>query len=562
MEKIDTIISQLGKVAQEAQVSMAFLDGCTTRAELLEALLTHGADWQGVDDRWLPILKAGLAPEAYQQLTDGYLRDRLLDTLQSAGIEVVTDRSLLEAALGREGVRQHRVYHGSGASFSRFDSQWIGTGQGVASFGWGFYFTEVESIGMDYAKDFAGIRLYYKGVLMNTSGLYNPWRLIAETFAECKKRLGDTRDRLDRLGDLAEPGAMKSAWRKALEIAKGIRYGELKIEPERVLYAVDIPDDLGDNYLAWELPVQENFADLILDELSNQPSDRAGRVAAWVDRQLLDQIDELEWASPEELEDIKLGEYAKYLPSDLLRDLIEQNTDFYNNCKGSGLYAQVACIFGSGPQCADFFNDLGIVGISYPTQYLWLGGRKDGARNYVIFNEKDIFIDQKLRFMRDAHEAVYGLTDGQRIYVDRSVATAATPIHEYAHLWITAYSQQCPAEWAALTASLKVLPQWAETASRYPELTTDSEIADELLATYSGERGRERLLSELNRSGSAGWAGCIQSALRQIWNWVGGLFHSPTAKLDRMADRILTDMLRLRNPLEAYSQERKGGYGR
>lgn len=560
METIETIIGRLSASAQQAghPEATALLSGCATRGELLEALLEHVNEWQSVDDHWLPILKAGLPADAYLQLTDGYLRDRLLDTLRAAGIEVVTDRSLIEAALGKEGVRQHRVYHGSGASFSQFDSQWIGTGQGVASYGWGFYFTEVESIGWDYAKDLAGIRLSYKGVLMDTSGLYNPWRLIADTFAECNKRLGDTRNRLDRLGDLAEPGPMKFAWRKALEMTNGIRYGELKIEPERVLYTVDIPDDLGDNYLAWELPVTESLADLILDELSNQPSERAGRIAAWVDRQLLDEIDDLQWATPEDREDIEQGEYAKHLPSDVLRDLLEQYTDLYNGCKGSDLYEQVTEILGSGSKCAEFFNDLGIVGISYPTQYLCRGGREDGARNYVIFNTKDIFIDQKLRFMRDEHETVYGLTDGERIYVDRSVATAATPIHEYAHLWITAYSRQCPEEWAELTQSLKGTPQWAETVARYPELKTDSEIADELLASFSGARGRERLLSELDRSGSEGWAGCIQSALRQVWRWVGGLFHSPTAKLEYMADRILEDLLRQRNPIQGFSMERKG----
>lgn len=89
------------------------------------------------------------------------------------------------AALNKEGVRQHRVYHGSGAFFPRFNPDWIGSGQGCTDVGWGFYFTDIESIGRDYAKDYAGVRLYYKGEIQDTSGRYNPWRLVADVFAEC-----------------------------------------------------------------------------------------------------------------------------------------------------------------------------------------------------------------------------------------------------------------------------------------------------------------------------------------------------------------------------------------
>ena len=535
-----------------------------TRGDLLEALMDGAAEWQAVDDRWLPILKESLSPEAYAQLTEGYLRDRLIDTLRGAGVEVVTDRSLLEAALGSEGVRQHRVYHGSGAFFPRFESEWIGTGQGFASYGWGFYFTEVESIGRDYAKEYAGVRLYYKGELKDTHGLYNPWRLIGDVFEECNKSILLTRDRLEHLMYLAENLPMKLAWASALSIMENIHRGDLKIEPERVLYTVDIPDDNGCNYLAWEQPVPESLGEEILDELSNQPADRAHLVEDWLDRQLRDQVGELVdnkgW-SEEEVYALQEDGYAKYLPNDVLREQIEEQTDFLNGCKGEELYGQLLRIFGSGPVTGRFFNDMGIVGISYPTQFLYKGGREDGARNQVIFDEKDIHIEQRLRFLRQDDGTVYGLTDGERIFVDRSVASAATPIHEYAHLWIAAFRQQCPEEWAELTASLKTVPQWVEVARRYPELRTDSEIAEELLATFSGERGRERLLSELDRSGSQGWAGCVQSALRQVWRWVGGLFLSPQAKLEWFSDRILADLLRQREPGRALSRDRVPGRG-
>ena len=563
MQTIEAIIKDLKRAAQEADaaISTAFLAGCETRGDLLEALMDHVDEWQAVDDHWLPLLRELLPADAYAQLTDGYLRDRLLDTLREAGIEVVTDKSLMEAALGHSGNRKHRVYHGSGAYFNHFDEKWIGTGQGFTSYGWGFYFTEVEEIGQDYAKEYAGNRLYYKGKLMDTSGLYNPWRLIADVFKECNKHIAMTRDRVDKLESYAEEGYMKETWIMASAILKGIRHGDLKVEPERVLYSVDIPEDRGDNYLYWEKPVPESVVDVILDELSNQPIDRAMRVDNWVERQVLNDSEFLDNMDPEAVNDLHAGMYAKSLANDILREHIELYTDFFNNCYGSELYEQVQHIFGDGPMTGAFFRDMGIVGISYPAQFLCNGGREDGSRNYVMFDASDILIEDKYRFLRASDQTVYGLTDGKRIFVDRSVATAATPIHEYAHLWITAYSQQCPEEWACLTQSLKGTPQWAETVTRCPELKSDSEIADELLATYSGERGRERLLAELDRSGSTGWAGCIQAALRQVWQWVGCLFNSPTAKLDWMADRILVDMLRQRNPIQGEMRMKRSGHG-
>lgn len=562
MQTIDMIIKELKRAAQEANatISTAFLAECETRGDLLEALLDHVDEWQAVDNHWLPLLSEMLPADAYAQLTDGYLRDRLLDTLREAGIEVVTDKSLMKAALEQSGNRMHKVYHGSGAYFNHFDEKWIGTGQGFTTYGWGFYFTEVEEIGQDYAKEYAGNRLYYKGELMDTSGLYNPWRLIAEVFNDCDKHIAKTRDRVDRLEGYAEEGPMKQTWAMALGILKDIRRGDLKVEPERILYCVEIPEDRGDNYLHWEKPVPESVADDILDELSNQPKERAVQVESWVERQVLNDPEFLDIMDPEEVNDLHAGMYASSLANDILRDYIERYTDFFNNCQGAELYEQVQRIFGGGPMTGAFFRDMGIVGISYPTQFLYSGGRADGSRNYVMFDANDIHIVNKYRFLRASDQTVYGLTDGKRIFVDRSVATAATPIHEYAHLWITAYSQQCPEEWDRLTQSLKGTPQWAETVARCPELKSDSEVADELLATYSGEWGRERLMSELERSGSSGWAGCIQAALRQVWQWVGSLFHSPTAKLEWMADRILVDLLRQRNPVQGEAHVKRRDY--
>ena len=55
-----------------------------------------------------------------------------------------------------EQLRMHRVYHGSGADFERFDHSHMGEGEGAQAFGWGTYVTEVEGIGKKYANDAVG----------------------------------------------------------------------------------------------------------------------------------------------------------------------------------------------------------------------------------------------------------------------------------------------------------------------------------------------------------------------------------------------------------------------
>ena len=59
-------------------------------------------------------------------------------------------------------IREHRVFHGSGADFDRFDHSHMGEGEGAQPYGWGTYVTEVEGIGKSYAMQKRG-RISYKG---------------------------------------------------------------------------------------------------------------------------------------------------------------------------------------------------------------------------------------------------------------------------------------------------------------------------------------------------------------------------------------------------------------
>ena len=56
-----------------------------------------------------------------------------------------------DARRNDEKIRQHKVYHGSGADFDAFDNNHMSEGEGAQAYGWGTYVTEVEAIGRNYA---------------------------------------------------------------------------------------------------------------------------------------------------------------------------------------------------------------------------------------------------------------------------------------------------------------------------------------------------------------------------------------------------------------------------
>lgn len=92
-------------------------------------------------------------------------------------------------------------------------------------------------------------------------------------------------------------------------------------------------------------------------------------------------------------------------------------------------------------------------------------------------------ITDRVRFFRTAKGEAYGFTVGGKIYIDPKIANTETPIHEYAHLWAAALRGQNPKEWQNIVELMKGTSVWDEVKKRYPELNTDDDIADEVLAT-------------------------------------------------------------------------------
>ena len=164
-----------------------------------------------------------------------------------------------------------------------------------------------------------------------------------------------------------------------------------------------------------------------------------------------------------------------------------------------------------------------------------------------------------IRFFRTSDGNAYGFTVGGKIYIDQRIATADTPIHEYAHLWASAMQKLNPNEWENIVKLMKGTPIWEEVKRNYPELTTDNEIADEVLAFYSGNRGAERLREEhakiLKGNGNVvekvkaiNAIKRVKEALKRFWKNVAEWFGIHFTTAEEVADKVLSDLLNGVNP--------------
>ena len=483
-----------------------------------------------------------------------------------------------DAIHGDEKVREHRVYHGSGADFEAFDHSHMGEGEGAQAYGWGSYVTEVEGIGRTYAKASTenkreNATVYKRRQIRDNEISINVIRgMIAEypeQHREREKRLSDLEkelaDQNSQKGRIEkESGKDSVAYRNFMfyaediikDLERNIERTKRSIEDEagyneqrkrqveelvaenarlqseidaieaqypRHLYTVEIPDDTGENYLEWDKPIP----------------DRIDREQLW------------DFTLGAVLSKEEHDETEREMLSSDIRDSIDDAET------GKDLYKAIELYIGDR-EASSLLHEMGFTGISYPAQAT-TGGRKDGARNYVIFDEKDLQITDHVRFFRTPGGEAYGFTAGGKIYIDPRVATADTPIHEYAHLWAGALRQANPKEWNNIVELMRGTPAWDEVKRLYPELESDEEIADEALAMYSGRRGAERLREAARRAwnesadlgakaAAARAMGRVRDALRRFWQNVADLLHFRYTSAEEVADRVMRDLMEGVNP--------------
>lgn len=181
---------------------------------------------------------------------------------------------------------------------------------------------------------------------------------------------------------------------------------------------------------------------------------------------------------------------------------------------------------------------------------------------------------RNIRFFKDKEGTSYGFTVNDKIYVDPRIATAETPIHEYSHLWATAIQKANPKEWENIVGLMKNTSIWNEVKASYKDLHTDNEIADEVLATYSGRAGAEKLRKMVSDSNGEGVSAIkkatikrdvffLESALKKFWQAMASFLGIHYESAEQVADQVLKDMLNEVNPakkLKEFTESRGNLY--
>lgn len=384
------------------------------------------------------------------------------------------DRQL--KAIAEPGVRFLRTYHGTGASFSEFDFDHMGEGEGSQAFGWGGYVTSSKKIGKNYATlmDNDPSRAYYRIQHSNGTRFAKKYPTL-ESFLHGDKQI-----------------AMND---KFTEQEKIDFYNEMKklAEPYHNLYEVDIPEDNGSNYLDWDASIpssinKDNIIKDILDNIQKQEDEKED----WELESLENDInDSLEWA---------------------------------NN--GEELYKAISLYLGD-KTASKLLASLGYTGIKYKAGRNF-GGAEKGDTNYVIFNPKDMKIVDHTKFAQNK-SVVYGYTDGKEIVLNQEHLNPNTPIHEYQHLWRTAAKEMNPEliehgdkliMQTQLFADLKEDPNYKHLS--------DDEICDEAFARLTGEDGAailEQMANEAIKENPLDTAkeltiiNRLKNWLKKFWYW-------------------------------------------
>ena len=516
------------------------------------------------------------------------LRDNLVERMRKGGLDVVTDSEEMQRVIdrlnertrmmGAGSVREHRVYHGSGADFDAFDHSHMGEGEGAQAYGWGTYVTEVEGIGRTYANATAhnynkalrplerkrdSIRNSLRIEALELDSARGGLRVAVKAKAKAEENYEEF---LKRREEIEEKYGKHSTqyddylWNSPYAIAvRAIEHYENKIKERetklhslqkdleetkkqienitkvfpRHLYTVEIPDDNGSNYLDWN----GHPAESLLKDVGSF---------------------------------LESNGFERVQDSPVRYEKGESTVVLNPNATGADLYAELREALGSDKKASQALAELGCIGIKYPADNM-RGGRKDGAKNYVIFNENDAKITDHVRFLRTAGGEVYGLVKDGRIYLDPKVATAETAVHEYTHLWGDMLRRKDSEQWSHTVKELKNSVLWEEVKELYPELKTDDEIADEVLSTFSGRRGAERLREEARRVAD-GEGGVftkakaietlerVKEAIARFWEGVARMFGiNRYRSVEELADMAMRDLLDSKNPMKDESGMRKRG---
>lgn len=374
---IDKPLYVMGSAYADGKIPHAFAD------ELLPTLRTKSGDVIVMPDG--KVYRAmGRVLARVSGVSDDYkmpFSENLSHTIIGNGIPTqLTEHVIAPLLTGSDPKFSIRTYHGTGASFDKFDLSHALEGEGSETFGHGVYVTNSSKIGREYAQRAKQRKMadLYKNMRYpdGVKGDIFKRRLFGEMVNDvatggsvasakefAKKRVGaDTNDiqrTLENLKDREKGTEYEQNLKDRLaEYKEGLKWidsldEDYLTQGNANRYDVDIPDDNGSNYLDWENPMSEEQINAIRDALAKKGVD----VSSWEKR------------------GFKLDLPFKKVYSMVLPMMMRSKPE----------------------DVSKFLSSLGFTGIKYPAGMVY-GGAEEGDYNYVIFDENNANIVGNTRF--------------------------------------------------------------------------------------------------------------------------------------------------------------------
>lgn len=157
----------------------------------------------------------------------------------------------------------------------------------------------------------------------------------------------------------------------------------------------------------------------------------------------------------------------------------------------------------------------------------------------------------------------YGFSYKGKVYLDPTKINAELPLHEYGHLWAEALRRLNPENWQHVVDTIKTdKDAWEFVKSLRPELTDENEIAEEVIATFSGKKGAEKMRAEYERMHGkdadykSKWGNIsknISKAIQDFWKAVGDFLNIKYESAEQVYDQVLKDFVDNMNPWKRVS---------
>lgn len=353
---IDKPLYVMGSAYADGKVPHAFAD------ELLPTLRTKSGDVIVMPDG--KVYRAmGRVLARVSGVSDDYkmpFSENLSHTIIGNGIPTqLTEHVIAPLLTGSDPKFSIRTYHGTGASFDKFDFSHMGEGEGSQAFGWGGYVTNSKEIAEDYTRR-AKMRKNNGGFEFVTDLSANNKDMVSQYIYKHKdvnkgldamrKDISSALEMFPDDDDLKELSNILAKKNEEIAVPDNIAY----------LYDVDIPDDNGD-YLDWDAPLTDKQKNTIIKEL----------------RRL--KIDFADFKKRGFSFDGSFGGNAyDFLMYALRRTKKWKDVD-------------------ASRAVSKFLSSIGFTGIKYKAGTIF-GGAKEGDTNYVIFDENNANIVGNTRF--------------------------------------------------------------------------------------------------------------------------------------------------------------------